>query len=170
MNFEFCFNRSSVSAEAIAALARGVADAQARWKPAPDEWSLLEVICHLYDEEREDFRQRVDFTLHRPGEAWPPIDPSGWVTARGYNQRELPAMLDSFLRERRESLQWLKSLANPDWQMSRAHPVVGKMTAGDVLAAWTAHDHLHLRQLNQLHWQYLSTLVEPLSLEYAGGW
>jgi hypothetical protein len=44
------------------------------------------------------------------------------------------------------------------------------MTAGEVLGAWRAHDHLHIRQLNQLHWQYLSLEVAPGSLEYAGGW
>ncbi len=170
MNFNLCLTRLSSSAETIASLARNVSDAQARWKPSPDEWSILEVICHLYDEEREDFRQRVDFTLHKPGEAWPPIDPAGWVTARGYNQREFASSLDSFLRERQESLKWLKSLTNPDWSIAREHPVAGRMTAGDVLGAWAAHDHLHIRQLNQLHWQYLATQVEPISLEYAGGW
>ena len=108
--------------------------------------------------------------MHKPGEAWPPIDPVGWVTQRGYNQRELTPMLDAFLRERQESLKWLKSLANPDWSIAREHPVAGRMTAGDVLGAWAAHDHLHIRQLNQLHWQYLATQVAPISLEYAGGW
>jgi hypothetical protein len=34
---------------------RGVTEAQARWKPAPEEWSILEVINYLCDEEREDF-------------------------------------------------------------------------------------------------------------------
>lgn len=170
MNPENSVARLSANAETIASLARNVSGAQARWKPSPDEWSILEVICHLHDEEREDFRQRVDFTLHRPREPWPPIGPVGWVTTRGYNQRELPAMLDSFLSERRESLAWLESLATPDWSIAREHPAAGRMTAGDVLGAWVAHDHLHIRQLNQLHWQWLATQVAPASLEYAGGW
>jgi len=33
------------------------------WKPAPDKWSILEVVNHLYDEEREDFRQRLELVL-----------------------------------------------------------------------------------------------------------
>lgn len=169
MKLEIALTRLSSSAETIASLARTVSDVQVRWKPAPEEWSILEVICHLYDEEREDFRTRVDFTLHKPDADWPPINPVGWVTERGYNQRDPAASLEAFLSERRKSLEWLRSLQNPNWEATHTNPR-GSMRAGDVLAAWVAHDHLHIRQLNQLHWQYLSQDVAPVSLEYAGGW
>lgn len=170
MNLDQALTRLSANAETIASLARTVSEPQSHWKPTADEWSILEVVCHLYDEEREDFRQRVDYTLHRRGEKWPPINPIGWVTERGYNQRDLNAMLDSFLREREGSLNWLRSLSNPDWTLAYDHPNAGRMTAGDMLAAWVAHDHLHIRQLNHLHWQYFATQVESRSLDYAGGW
>ena len=29
-----------------------------KWRPKKDKWCLLEILCHLYDEEREDFRFR----------------------------------------------------------------------------------------------------------------
>lgn len=170
MNLELYLTRFLANAEAIAGLVGGVSDSQARWKPSPDEWSILEVICHLYDEEREDFRTRVRLTLESPNADWLPIDPVGWVTQRGYNQREFGSSLEAFLRERRESLKWLSSLQDPNWGSAHEHPRIGRMTAGEVLAAWRAHDHLHIRQLNQLHWQYLALDAPPLSLEYAGGW
>ena len=170
MNVELYLVRLSANADTIAGLAGGVSDSQARWKPSPDEWSILEVLCHLYDEEREDFRTRVRLTLQNPAEPWPPIDPAGWVTQRGYNQREFGPSLEAFLHERRESLKWLSSLQNPNWNSAHEHPRIGRMTAGDALAAWAAHDHLHIRQLNQLHWQYLALDTPPLSLDYAGGW
>src|SRR5574337_1263718 len=165
INLDTALSRFSSSAEAIAALARNVSDAQAHWKPAPEEWSILEVICHLYDEEREDFRTRVRLTLESPEADWPPINPGGWVTERGYNQRDLGASLEAFLSERRKSLEWLRGLQNPNWELAHRHPRIGAMTAGEVLAAWVAHDHLHIRQLNQLHWQYLSRDAPPTSLE-----
>ncbi|MBI3764705.1 MAG: DinB family protein, partial [Chloroflexi bacterium] len=65
---------------------------------------------------------------------------------------------------------WLAELKNPDWNSTHTHPQAGSMKAGEVLAAWVAHDHLHIRQLNELHWQWLARDVAPLSLEYAGGW
>lgn len=170
MDLDFAINRLSANARAIAALARSASDTQARWKPSPEAWSILEVIGHLYDEEREDFRQRVDFLLHRPAQDFPPIDPQGWVTARAYNQRAPRDALEAFIDERDASLQWLKSLVDPNWESAKAHPAGGTITAGDMLAAWVAHDHLHLRQLNELHWQYLATQAAAFSLEYAGGW
>ena len=82
MNLTDIAARFQRQAEAIQALAVGAGAEQARWKPAPDSWSLLEVINHLDDEESEDFRARLDILLHRPEEPWPPTDPDGWVLSR----------------------------------------------------------------------------------------
>ena len=90
----------ALNAERIRALAAGVAPDAARWKPDPETWSILEVVNHLYDEERLDFRVRLDIILHRPEEPWPRIDPQGWVTERRYNERELAPSLEAFLAER----------------------------------------------------------------------
>lgn len=136
------------------------------WHPAPGAWSILEVVNHLADEEVEDFRTRLDFALHRPGEAPPPIDPEGWVTARRYAERELRPSLDRFLDERARSLDWLRGLGAPD--LSR--PFRDGLSAGGLLGCWAAHDLLHVRQLARLHHRYLERLVEPESLEYAGVW
>src|SRR5688572_12716748 len=114
MDLEFFLARFTANAEAIAALVRGVTDEQARWKSTVAEWSILEVINHLHDEEREDFRTRVDFTLHRPEVDWPPIDPEGWVVERSYQQRDPAASLAAFLRERGASVRWLADLQDPD--------------------------------------------------------
>ena len=167
---EIALDRLAASGEAVAALARSVSDVQARWKPTPQEWSVLEVLGHLLDEEREDFRTRLDYILHRPGETWPPIDPVAWARDRGYNERGREPAVEAFVWERHASLRWLEALPRPDWTAAHQHPRLGRVTAGEMLAAWVAHDHLHIRQLNQLHWQYLAETVSPFSLTYAGGW
>lgn len=169
MNIRQIIRQMERSANRIAALVEGVSTEQARWKPDPASWSLLEVVCHLYDEEREDFRQRLDLILHQPGQAWPPIDPRGWVTARGYNQRELGPTLQSFLSERQASLAWLAGLEAADWQAAVPAPF-GSIRAGDMLASWAAHDLLHLRQLVELQHAYLLELTAPFDAAYAGPW
>lgn len=155
--------------QAIQALTEGLADVQVRWRPDPEAWSILEVINHLYDEEREDFRTRLDYLLHRPGETAPPIDPQGWVTARKYNTRELKASLAAFSLERKRSIAWLKSLSSPDFDSFIEAPF-GRITAGDMLAAWVSHDLLHLRQLVELRYAYGRTLTAPYVPDYAGEW
>lgn len=156
-------------AETIQGLVAGISAADARVRPAPGAWSILEVVAHLLDEEREDFRPRLDVVLHRPEEAWPPIDPAAWVTARGYNERDLDETLRAFVTERERSLAWLASLAAPDW--SRQYPAsFGPITAGDLAASWPAHDLLHTRQLVELRRARLLALTAPHSTKYAGDW
>lgn len=155
---------------AIAALARDIGAEQARWKPAPADWSITEVLCHLYDEEREDFRLRLDLTLHQPEAPLPPIDPEGWVAQRAYNSRSLPEVAALFAAERERSLAWLAALQQPDWERVCNHPQLVGLRAGDLLAAWVGHDLLHIRQLNELRWRFLAQAAEPYRLDYAGDW
>ncbi len=153
----------------IFALVDDISDGQARWKPDPASWSILEVVNHLYDEEREDFRLHLDLILNRPNDTWPPIDPEGWVTARGYNQRELGSSVQALRVERQASLQWLKSLPAPNWESRITNPL-GSLSAGEMLASWAAHDTLHLRQLVELQHDWLVKLAAPYDTGYAGKW
>lgn len=169
MDQAYLVRQLSENARRIEALVRGSIPDEARWKPAPDSWSLLEVINHLLDEEREDFRVRLDIILHHPDKKPPPIDPQGWVTSRAYNQRDLAESLLAFLDERHKSLEWLESLDNPNWEKDYTAPF-GSIKAGDMFAAWVAHDQLHLRQLVEIQRAYLEMVTKPYILDYAGEW
>jgi hypothetical protein len=169
MELDYLATQMALNAERIRALCQGVPDAQSRWKPAPDAWSILEVVNHLVDEEREDFRARLDHVLHRPGQPWPAIDPQGWVTARKYNDRELGASLARFLAEREASLGWLRTLPAPNWA-AVYEAAWGPIAAGDVMASWVAHDLLHMRQLVKLHYLFLTAASKPHDVRYAGAW
>jgi len=167
MKLHFVTTRMAANIEVIHNLVKGVSPEQARWKPAPEKWSILEVINHLYDEERFDFRVRIDFTLHHPDEQWPPFDQLAWVTEHKYNERDLDESFDDFVQERRKSLEWLDELKRADWDKSYSHPKIGTLRAGDLLAAWLAHDSLHTRQLAGLHVDYIAHALGPYHIKYA---
>ena len=169
MDLDYVIAQLTDHAGVIRSLVGGVSTEQARWKPSPDTWSVLEVIHHLYDEEREDFRRRLDHVLFHPDQTWPGIDPRGWVVARRYNEQDFEQTVAGFLRERDQSLRWLSGLVSPNWQSSYEVPW-GSITAGDLLASWVAHDLLHTRQLVELHWAYTTHRLEPYKVEYAGQW
>lgn len=114
------------------------------WKPLPEKWSLLEVVNHLYDEEREDFRYRLKAVLEHSTTPWPPIAPQKWVTERAYSTRNYESSVTNFLTERTASITWLQGLANPDWNASYYHPHIGAMSAEMLLVNWIAHDYLHI--------------------------
>lgn len=151
------------------ALARTFVDVppdELRWKPADDRWSMLEVLGHLCDEETGDFRVRIRMTLEGAGE-WPSIDPEGWVRERGHANGDPAALLETFTRERAASVAWLRSLGEVDWSASYEHPQLGTLAAGDLLAAWVAHDLLHLKQVLGLRVERLRVDAVPFSIRYA---
>jgi hypothetical protein len=151
------------------ALLSNTPEAVYRWRPAPEKWSLLEIVCHLYDEEREDFRARVQHVLEQPDQPMPPIDPVGWVTARRYAEQDFAERLDAFLSEREQSARWLQSLTAPKWENTYEHPALGTMPAKLFLANWLAHDHLHIRQITRVKYRYLEK-QSGQNLSYAGTW
>jgi len=169
MVFEKLYQELARGAELIPMLVADMTQAEAQVRPEPESWSALEVICHLYDEEREDFRQRLDIMLHRPQDPLPDIDPQGWITSRQYDQRDLAEMVQKFKAERAQSLVWLKELSAPDWETVYTNQW-GSMKAGDMFAAWVAHDNLHMRQLVELRRSRLVNLTAPYDVGYAGDW
>ena len=169
MEFETLYQELVHSTAMIRALVAGLTTAEARLKPNPESWSILEVMCHLVDIECEDFRPRLDAILHCPTEEWTPIDPGSWISARGTNQRDLAETLAGFLAEREKSLAWLKGLSTSDWEAEHVDQF-GSMKAGEMFASWVAHDNLHLRQLVELRRVRIVSLAAPFDVGYAGEW
>ncbi len=143
--------------------------AEIHWKKQEGKWCLLEILCHLYDEELEDFRTRVQYCLERPEETLPPIDPVAWVSTRNYIGQNFEEKLPQFLQARKESIAWLESLSKPDWESGAVHPEVGKRSARFFLSNWLAHDYLHLRQITRLKYDYLWAHGGE-AIKYAGNW
>jgi hypothetical protein len=169
MDFYALHRELADSTEMIRALVSGISPEQSRVRPDPDSWSVLEVICHLYDEEREDFREHLDFILHRQHEEWHVIDPESWVGERRYNEQDFLAMQEKFFAERRQSLEWLEGLSGADWDIAYTSEY-GSMSAGEMLACWVAHDNLHIRQLVELRRVRIQNITQPYSIGYAGDW
>lgn len=142
----------------------------ARWKPADGGWSIVEIICHLADEEEFDFPARVRSTLEDPDKPWAPIDPEGWAVSHKYNEQELAAAVGRFVRLRAASVDWLRALKHPDWTRTHEHPKFGPFQAGDLFAAWVAHDSLHLRQIAKRFFQLAQQNAGGFSTRYAGDW
>ncbi len=169
MQFEALYQELVHSTEMIRALLNGISQENARIKPDRESWSILEVICHLYDEEREDFREHLDFILHRQNENWHIIDPEGWVGKRAYNEQNIEEMKDKFFEERKISVTWLNEHNKMDLGI-KYKSKWDNLAAGDMFAAWVAHDNLHIRQLVELRRLGIERIAKPYAIEYAGEW
>lgn len=139
------------------------------WRFKPEKWNLLEIVCHLYDEEREDFRARLKHVLENPQELMPGIDPLALVESRQYSKQDYTDKLDAFFDEREESVKWLRNLSAPKWENAYQHPKFGPLTANMFLANWLEHDYLHMRQILNLKHEYLKS-ISGQNLDYAGNW
>ena len=141
------------------------------WKQSPDKWNLLEIVCHLFDEERNDFRFRVQWVLEKPGQTPPPIDPIAWMTENNYSGQDYDNKLEAFINERKTSISWLRSLnlGHVNWDNSYEHSKLGVLTARFFLENWLAHDYLHIRQILKLKFDFLNS-HPGTDLKYAGNW
>lgn len=167
MNHHKIIQELSSNHGAFKTLLQGLNSEHFLWKSAPEKWCLLEIVCHLNDEETEDFRTRTKQALENPKVAIKPIDPPGWVVQRNYIQQNYTQVLNKFLYKREESVNWLNSLSNPQWGNAVKHHELGKITAEMFLTNWLAHDYLHLRQIIKLKYNYLAEHSSG-ALNYAG--
>jgi hypothetical protein len=145
-----------------------ISEEEVHWKPDEHQWSILEIVCHLHDEECEDFRMRLRMVLENPEKTPPGIDPQGWVRERDYMSRSYQEMVDSFLLERKNSVSWLNSLQDALWTNTYQHPKLGPLSGSKYLANWIAHDYLHFRQIMKTRYMFLSEKTGE-KLDYAGG-
>jgi hypothetical protein len=149
-------------------------DQDIRWKPADGAWSILEVVRHLLDEEVLDFRKRLRQTIVAPDQPWPEIDPEKWAVDLRYNidpPVDPPGpWLTKFVAERKTSVAFLRGLDEGVWSTAYQHPKYGPIRAGDLLAAWAAHDALHLRQIAKRMYQLAQFDAGEFSTIYAGEW
>lgn len=158
----------TANAETIRVLVQAVSDEQAQWQPNEETWSIAQVMEHLYNEERIDFRQHLQEMLSNPPQPW------GALRGQYVAVASCREALDRFWDEREASVVWLKKLQSPNWD-AKSQVSFGPqaemitLSAGDVLVSWADHDLAHLRQMVRLLHTWHEQRSTPYSVEYAGG-
>src|SRR5688572_6700702 len=112
-----------------------------RGTEGPDTWSPFDIVGHLIHGERTDWIVRTELLLAY-GESRPftPFDRVAMFEAsRG---KTLHQLLDLFAELRAASLLRLASLnlTTEDLDRRGRHPELGRVTLGELLATWVAHD------------------------------
>jgi hypothetical protein len=149
------------------ALLSDLDDATWRTRPAPAEWALVEIVCHLRDEEAEDFGARVRVVADG-GASFAPIDPERWAVDRGYLKDDPRAAVMALKQRRRDNLAYLALLDAACLTRVIDQPRLGKMSGLDLMAAWVTHDRLHLTQLTATLARLGAKRWDGLRTEYAG--
>ena len=103
-----------------------------RSRPAPNEWAPVEIICHLRDEETEDFAARVSVILDG-GVRFAPNDPERSAIERRYREADLRAALATFHARRAASIELLATVAPNRLFASADRPTGGRLSGLDLL-------------------------------------
>lgn len=149
------------------ALLEGVDASVWRERPAAAEWAPVEIVCHLRDEDTDDFGARVRVVVEG-GDRFTPVDPERWAEERRYRDAEPAAALAAFRERRAANLAFLATVTPDRLRAAVAQPTAGALSGLDLLAAWVTHDRLHLAQLAGTLARLGARRFAPLRAEYAG--
>lgn len=121
-----------------------------QWRPAPTEWALTELFCHLRDVELEVHQPRFRSMMASENAFMPGATADVWAEERGYAGQNGRSALNAFLRARQETIDLLTTVADDFWQRQGRHAFFGPTSAHELLNLVVNHD--------QDHWQQLETL------------
>ena len=118
-----------------------------RWRPAPEEWCMLEVVGHLVETEKRGFAGRIRTSLTQDRPRFTTWDPSAVARERQDERRDPAQLLAEFIRRRTAGVALVEALTATDFDRGGDHPEVGFLTVKDLLHEWIHHDANHLRQM-----------------------
>ncbi len=117
----------------------------------PDTWSPFDVVGHLIHGERTDWIPRARIILeHGEDRPFTPFDRfAQFEESRG---KSIKTLLDEFTELRDQNLMSLHEmdLHPSDFDKKGAHPELGGVTLGHLLAAWVVHDLGHIAQISRV--------------------
>ena len=128
----------------LRALAGDATEAQAATAPKPGEWSMVEVVRHLVQGDRDTFLPRLRRML---AEDRPRFE--GARDASG-DRADLAVLLDAFASARREAVRILASLDEAGWRREGVSPSRGPLSVETYAQTMAEHDTEHLRQIAAL--------------------
>lgn len=143
----------SILASTPEKLRREIADlsaAEMKTRPAPDKWSVQEVLAHLEDVEDFGMRDRVEVMLELDNPRLPAFDQEARVAEMRYDRKDPRRTLASFARKRKKNLQWLRKIRPAQLRRRGLHEQVGEITVKELCNEWAFHDLGHLKQILEI--------------------
>lgn len=134
------------TATKLARLVKGIAVAKLRKRPAPDRWSVVEILAHLADTEIV-VSWRIRLILGAPGTPIQGIDQDAWATAGHYAKRDPHKCIEQFRALREVNLGLLKTLTPEQWEQYGMHSERGQETVEHIVRMFAGHDVNHVRQI-----------------------
>ena len=138
--------------EATAEILRGLmcelSEEDARWKPAPDRFSVAEVLAHLSHSEGHCYRLRLDRFMNEERPEFEPDDAQFHLDL--YRDADPEDSFDHFEEQRENNIEFLRNLPEGSGGRVALHREAGEITMAQMLHEWAMHDLGHIRQIAEL--------------------
>jgi hypothetical protein len=127
-----------------------------QWKPAPEKWSIHEVVIHIADSEANSFIRCRRF-IAEPGSGVYGYDENKWATALHYQEQSIDEALELFRILRHSSYLRIKDLPDEVWHTATVqHSESGTMGFERWLEIYEEHIPVHLRQMERNYQAWLA--------------
>ena len=130
-------------------LIKGVPASKLRKRPAPDKWSVGEILAHLADSEIV-IGWRLRQILGAPGTPMQAYDQDSWAAAGHYGKRDPRKSAEHFRVAREANLALLKSLTPGQWKHHGMHEERGEETIEHISRMIAGHDINHTKQIERI--------------------
>ena len=139
----------SATTKKLARLVKGVPTAKLCKRPAPDKWSVAEILAHLADVEIV-VGWRMRSILGAPGTPIQAFDQDAWVMAGHYAKRDPRKSIEQHRAVREANLALLKSLSSDQWKQYGQHAERGQESIERIVGMIAGHDVNHIRQIERI--------------------
>jgi hypothetical protein len=133
----------------LRALIAGRPRSQLEFKPAPDRWSVLEILAHLADAEIVG-AWRIRSILANNGATLQPYDQDRWAVAFRYTSSDPTESLEVFSAVRASTLSLLRRVEPSLHENHGIHGERGRETVAHIVRSYAGHDRNHLAQIERL--------------------
>ncbi len=138
------------SPKEIAAAVSGLSLAALHYKPAPEKWSILEILGHLADIEIV-YAYRLRQMLADQNPIIAPMDQNAWARNLGYMDMAAPELVAVYGLNRHHNLRLLRRLKPADLEKSAFHPERKQdVTVARLVEMMAGHGVDHLAQIERL--------------------
>lgn len=121
-----------------------------QFRPAPDRWTVHEIIVHIADSEVNSYVRCRRF-LAEPGGAILGYDENKWARDLDYNKQSVDNALELFKWLRKMSYALIKDQPASVWSNSVYHSENGNMTMDDWLTTYERHIPDHIEQMQAIY-------------------
>ena len=143
-----CLDLLAATPDILRGLMVELSDEDARWKPAPDRFSVAEVLAHLSHSEGHCFRLRLDLWEAEERPTFEPDDAADHLDL--YRDADPEFEFDHFEEQRETNVEYLHSLPLSAGARVAIHRTIGEITLAQMLHSWAMHDLGHIRQVAEL--------------------